>query len=325
MRNHLSLGLAFLLVLSWAALAAAQTGIVLGTVTDQDGNPVDSAYVTLSEGGCGGGGGGGGGGGCEPDYSTYTLDDGSYIFPEVDPDTYTAKARKMGEGMDSETVVVTAGGTFTVNFELSGCGGSGGGGGGCQHDSLEIVDVEGYAIVDTAGMCQDLYYLDTDGNGEADYRLNFGPPGYDPGSGAERPEDGDWITITGGLMEMSTPDMIIVYEINGLWWRDPMYPGGGYGHRPGGHVLAARPEIASLFPNPFNPETAISFVLPEAGQVLLAVYNLRGERVAELVNGTLAAGSHQITWNAADLASGLYLVQLQAGNATSLAKIVFTK
>ncbi len=53
MRNHLSLGLAFLLVLSWAALAAAQTGIVLGTVTDPSGAVVPNAEVTLQNKGTG--------------------------------------------------------------------------------------------------------------------------------------------------------------------------------------------------------------------------------------------------------------------------------
>ena len=83
--------------------------------------------------------------------------------------------------------------------------------------------------------------------------------------------------------------------------------------------------IHGSFPNPFNPETTLSFELPQAGEVHLAVYNLRGEKVADLVNGYCAEGLHQVTWNASHLASGIYLFQLEAGNTVSVSKVVLTK
>lgn len=316
MRYRFGFVLASLLTFLWIASAWAQTGVVMGTVTDDEGNPIDSAYVTLSDG-CGGGGGGGGG--CQPDYATYTAEDGTYEFPEVDPDTYTAKARKMGVGKATEEIEVLAGQTLVVDFELTGCGG-----GGCPGDTLEVVDVEGWAIVDT--VCQNRYYLDEDGDGEPEYRLQFGPPWYDPGSGATRPENGEWIEITGGLVDWVIPPMIIVYEINGLWWRDPVYPGGGHhgwGHRPDNGGKVAR--IQAAFPNPFNPETTVSFILPEAGQTSLSVYNLRGEKVAELFDGFRQAGIHQVTWNASSVSSGIYLLRLETGDYAAVKKVVFTK
>jgi len=290
----------------------------MGTVTDTSGVGIDSAYVTLSLG-CGGGGGGG-----QVMYSTYTGDDGSYNFPAVTPNSYKIRATKTGYGMDMENITVLAGETLVVDLVLSG----GCGGGGCPPETLEVVSVEGYAIVDTAGMCQDIYYLDTDNNGEADYRLNFGPPSYDPGSGAERPEDGEWCTIVGGLVEMMTPDMIIVYEINGLWWRDPMTSTQLRRHRAqfgGGLAGTIKPTISGLSPNPFNPTTAINFTLPEAGLVNLAVYDLQGRKVAELLNGNLDAGSHKAVWNANGLSSGIFLFRLEAGNAVTVKRAVFAK
>jgi hypothetical protein len=101
--------------------------------------------------------------------------------------------------------------------------GHGGHGGHHNPDSLEIVTVEGYAIVDTTFM-HPMYYLDEDNDGVEDYHLNFGPYWYEPdSSNATRPNDGDFITITGGLVDstMMNIPMIIVYEINGEFWRDP--------------------------------------------------------------------------------------------------------
>ena len=92
-------------------------------------------------------------------------------------------------------------------------------------DSLQTVTVSGTAIVDSS-MMRAVYFLDSDGNGQADYRLNFGPWWYKPDSSeAMRPADGQSITITGGLVEHAQGDsLIIVYEIDGEFWRNPVEP-----------------------------------------------------------------------------------------------------
>ena len=64
------------------------------------------------------------------------------------------------------------------------------------------------------------------------------------------------------------------------------------------------------YPNPFNPTTQISYVLPEATQVRLEVFNSVGQKVMELVNGQMPAGMHTVQLNALGLASGVYLYQL---------------
>jgi subtilisin family serine protease len=68
------------------------------------------------------------------------------------------------------------------------------------------------------------------------------------------------------------------------------------------------------FPNPFNPTTNISFTLPLSENVQLSVYNVLGQRVATLVNGTMPAGTHTVNFNAANLASGVYIYSIRAGN-----------
>lgn len=113
----------------------------------------------------------------------------------------------------------------------NGCNGYGW---GWMHDSVTTVTVSGTALVDTTFFFEQ-YYLDEDGNGIPEYFLNFGPPWYEPLSGATRPNNGDQITIVGGKIDRPDIDRVIVFEINGLLWRDSttIYPhfGGGWCHR----------------------------------------------------------------------------------------------
>ena len=67
------------------------------------------------------------------------------------------------------------------------------------------------------------------------------------------------------------------------------------------------------YPNPFNPTTTIAFDVPALHQVELAVYDVIGRRVALLVDGVLAAGRHEATWQAGKLPSGTYFYRLTAG------------
>ncbi|NIT58136.1 MAG: T9SS type A sorting domain-containing protein [Aliifodinibius sp.] len=131
-------------------------------------------------------------------------------------------------------------------------GGHHGGGhhGGWMHDSLEIDTVNGTAIVDTT-FFNAHYYLDEDNDGAPDYFLNFGPPWYQPPSGATRPNDGDPVDIVGGRVNRITLPMIIVFEINGQVWRDTT---GWIGHNPGGGWIHHNMFQAQHIPTPFDPE-----------------------------------------------------------------------
>jgi len=74
-----------------------------------------------------------------------------------------------------------------------------------------------------------------------------------------------------------------------------------------------------VFPNPFNPQTEISFSLPSGRDVELTIYDLRGRKVSTLISGFLATGSHAIKWDGRDSkgqnqASGVYFCKLSAGS-----------
>ena len=79
------------------------------------------------------------------------------------------------------------------------------------------------------------------------------------------------------------------------------------------------------YPNPFNPSTQIQFSVPEAGFVTLKVYDMLGREVATLVNQELTPSSYSINWNAANVASGVYLYKLDAGNYSVTKKMVLMK
>lgn len=69
-------------------------------------------------------------------------------------------------------------------------------------------------------------------------------------------------------------------------------------------------ELQQNYPNPFNPSTVISFALPVTGNVTLTVYNMVGEKVADLLNSFLEAGSHSVQFNAHSLPSATYIYRL---------------
>jgi len=75
------------------------------------------------------------------------------------------------------------------------------------------------------------------------------------------------------------------------------------------------------YPNPFNPSPKISYSVPEKSFVSIKVYSVTGEEVASLVNGVQSEGLHIVTFNAGNLASGIYLVRLSTGIAASEIKI----
>ena len=83
--------------------------------------------------------------------------------------------------------------------------------------------------------------------------------------------------------------------------------------------------LSQNYPNPFNPETVIEYALPEASNVSLVIYNLRGEEVVQLVNGKQPAGNHQVTWDASNDASGIYFYRLKSSDFFETKKMILLK
>jgi hypothetical protein len=82
-------------------------------------------------------------------------------------------------------------------------------------------------------------------------------------------------------------------------------------------LVERRPDVYSFggYPNPFNPSTQINFDLPEAGNVLLVIYDVLGREVANLADGYHEAGYHSATWNPEVLSSGVYFARFTVTSA----------
>jgi hypothetical protein len=88
--------------------------------------------------------------------------------------------------------------------------------------------------------------------------------------------------------------------------------------------------LAGNYPNPFNPKTAISFDLPEAQFVRLAVFSADGRRIATLLSEQMAAGRHTASWDGRDehgdqVASGVYFCRIEAGPLQETHKMLLMK
>ena len=84
--------------------------------------------------------------------------------------------------------------------------------------------------------------------------------------------------------------------------------------------------LAQNYPNPFNPTTNIEFTVPLNGQATLKVFNSLGEEVATLFNGEAETGKyHQVQFNAAHLASGIYFARLVSGEKFQVIKLILLR
>jgi hypothetical protein len=85
--------------------------------------------------------------------------------------------------------------------------------------------------------------------------------------------------------------------------------------------------LHQAYPNPFNPSTTISFDIPAQthSNASLRIYDITGRLVATLVDEQLAPGTHTLQWQPVNLSSGLYIVQLKAGEKIFNQKITFIK
>jgi hypothetical protein len=79
------------------------------------------------------------------------------------------------------------------------------------------------------------------------------------------------------------------------------------------------------YPNPFNPSTVISYQIAENSAVSLKVFDMLGREVATLVNGRMAAGEYQVSFDAAGLSSGMYIYRLQADDYMKTRKMMLIK
>jgi hypothetical protein len=146
----------------------------------------------------------------------------------------------------------------------------------------------------------DPLFVDPD---SSDYNLQENSPCIDAGD-PESPLDPDSTIVDMGAFYYSQSALIDPEDQQGL-------PGYFY--------------LLPSYPNPFNAETVIRYQLPIADQVLLRVFDIQGRLIETLIDSQRQPGFQEFVWNAAELPSGIYLIQMQAGNMKQVRKTVLMK
>ena len=83
--------------------------------------------------------------------------------------------------------------------------------------------------------------------------------------------------------------------------------------------------LSSAYPNPFNPTTTIDFSAPEAGYASVKVYNLMGQVVGVLMDGMVDANTYNLTWDAKELSSGIYMIKAESNGNIATQKVMLLK
>ncbi|HOT97056.1 MAG TPA: lamin tail domain-containing protein [bacterium] len=207
------------------------------------------------------------------------------------------------------------------------------------NSSADTIDISGYKIYDTGGQSgskpkmvvapatkmapKSWFVIVTDDGSPAAFGLS---------SGGEKVwlEDSSGVVVDSvAFLAMQTTESYSRIPDAGVWQLSPVITRGATNG--GGSGVAVDPKVvegyslSQNYPNPFNPSTTIEFTLPQAAEVQVAVYNLAGQRVAELANGRMAAGMHQLTFNANGLASGIYLYAIRSAGFSATKRMVLMK
>ncbi|MCF7810017.1 S8 family serine peptidase [bacterium] len=91
-------------------------------------------------------------------------------------------------------------------------------------------------------------------------------------------------------------------------------------------LLPTEIALGPAYPNPFNASVTLDFALPEAGRVVMDVFNINGNLIKTITNDEYNAGYHQIVWNGKDIATGIYLCRMRVdGKDMKIIKLVYSR
>ncbi|HSL88618.1 MAG TPA: T9SS type A sorting domain-containing protein, partial [Ignavibacteriaceae bacterium] len=130
--------------------------------------------------------------------------------------------------------------------------------------------------------------------------------------------------------------LYIVDEIPGLSWWGQNSPSDSNAWYYDSLVLFTTPvygepppvysySLLQNYPNPFNPVTKINYSIAHTGKAILKIYDVLGREIRTIVNEEKPAGNHTVEFNAADLASGVYIYRLQSGDYINSKKMLLLK
>ena len=90
-------------------------------------------------------------------------------------------------------------------------------------------------------------------------------------------------------------------------------------------VIPTEYKLSSAYPNPFNPTTNIEYSVLEEGYANISVYDLQGRVIKELVSEYKDQGNYEVVWNAINIPSGVYFIQMNINSFVSTQKVMLIK
>ncbi|MFQ5569381.1 MAG: T9SS type A sorting domain-containing protein [Rhodothermales bacterium] len=130
------------------------------------------------------------------------------------------------------------------------------------------------------------------------------------------------LMVSGWLPISAIRDLANLASLNHVL---PSYMGTNTGINSNSGEIPERFELDQNYPNPFNPRTVIPFGVPVSSRVRLTVYNLLGRHMDTLLDEAVSPGRHEVTWDAEDHPSGIYLVRMQAGTVAVTRSLTLMK
>jgi uncharacterized protein (DUF1501 family) len=136
----------------------------------------------------------------------------------------------------------------------------------------------------------------------------------------------EWL-LAGGSNNMTeignvlTSSNGVTYSTNADWVSLGLFQPQAVGTQPDGPGLM----MLQNYPNPFTTKTVIEYTLPSTAEVQLSVFNIAGEEVARIVDGTQSPGNHRAEFNAGNLPSGMYIYRLTTGGAQITQQMMIVK
>ena len=134
-----------------------------------------------------------------------------------------------------------------------------------------------------------------------------------------------WLAKNGVSVQLGTvdtlPPLTGTVAVNTVQWNGPVTPMAVAAS----NAIPVQYALEQNYPNPFNPSTTIRYGLPNHAQVSLFVFNTLGQQVAQLVNGEVEAGYHEVTFDGGNLASGVYLYRMKAGSYVETKRLLLIR
>jgi hypothetical protein len=166
-----------------------------------------------------------------------------------------------------------------------------------------------------AGGC-DIYAVKTNGNGNMEWFNTIRINDFDMGICVRQTADGNFVIAGSTALDLShINDAFLLKMSSGVVGIE-------------GESANIAPDEFRLprnYPNPFNSETQIEFYLSENSDVSIEIFNILGERIADLLNETLISGKHVIRWDASDQPSGVYFYRINTDGNSFSKKMLFLK